>query len=78
MARKSTPGPKKPTTGTKRPAASAADSKHAPSLSNLRGEIDRIDKELVELLNRRAEVAVQIGQIKRGQGLDVWSSARED
>jgi chorismate mutase/prephenate dehydratase len=78
MARKSTPDPKKSTPGTKRPAASSADAKHAPSLSNLRGEIDRIDKELVALLNRRAEIAVQIGQIKRGQGLDVWSSSRED
>src|SRR5205807_5995991 len=27
---------------------------------------------------RRAELAVQIGQIKRAEGLDVWSSARED
>ena len=45
---------------------------------NLRSEIDRIDKELVDLLNRRSEVAVQIGQIKQAQGLDIWSSSRED
>jgi chorismate mutase/prephenate dehydratase len=47
-------------------------------LASLRGEIDRIDKELVVLLNRRAEVALQIGQVKQKQGLEVWSSARED
>jgi chorismate mutase/prephenate dehydratase len=78
MARKSAPEPAKPTRPAKRPAPAPADSKRAPSLSSLREEIDRIDKALVEQLNRRAEIAVQIGQIKRGQGLDVWSSARED
>ena len=30
------------------------------------------------LLNRRAEIAVQIGQVKQKQGLEVWSPARED
>jgi chorismate mutase/prephenate dehydratase len=44
----------------------------------LRGEIDRIDKELITLLNRRAEIALQIGQVKQKQGLEVWSPARED
>ena len=56
----------------------AGDAKRAPTLANLRAEIDRIDKELVDLLNRRSEVAVQIGQIKQAQGLDIWSSSRED
>src|SRR3954463_15925889 len=60
------------------PAPVAVDSKRAHSLTNLRGEIDRIDKELVALLNRRAEFALQIGQVKQKQGLDVWSPARED
>jgi len=55
-----------------------ADTKRAPTLASLRGEIDRIDKELVSLLNRRAEVALQIGQVKHKQGLDVWSPAREE
>ncbi len=50
----------------------------APSLASLRTEIDRIDKDMVGLLNRRAELAIQIGQVKRAQGLDVWSAARED
>lgn len=77
MSRKSASDPKKGPT-PKRPASAAADTKRAPTLAALRGEIDRIDKDLVELLNRRADIAVQIGQIKRGQGLDVWSSARED
>ncbi len=62
----------------KKAAARGADSKKAPTLSGLRTEIDQIDKDLVGLLNRRAEIAVQIGQIKQKQGIDVWSSARED
>jgi chorismate mutase/prephenate dehydratase len=40
--------------------------------------MDRIDKELVALLNRRAEISLQIGQVKHSQGLEVWSPARED
>jgi chorismate mutase/prephenate dehydratase len=59
-------------------ASSAADMKRAPTLANLRTEIDRIDKELLTLLNHRAEIALQIGQVKQKQGLEVWSSARED
>ncbi len=71
MARKTAPG------NAKR-ASTPADSKRAPTLASLRSEIDRIDKELVGLLNRRAEIATQIGQVKERQGLDVWSPAREE
>jgi chorismate mutase/prephenate dehydratase len=73
--------PRKPTDSRASSSASlgmAADSKRAPSLANLRNEIDRIDKELVTLLNRRAELSLQIGQVKQKQGLEVWSPARED
>jgi chorismate mutase/prephenate dehydratase len=55
-----------------------AESKAAPSLASLRQEIDRLDQQLVELLNRRAEVVVRVGQFKQDRGLEVWSSARED
>ncbi len=57
-----------------RPAASKA----APNLASLRQEIDRLDQQLVELLNRRAEVVVRVGQFKQDRGLEVWSAARED
>ena len=72
--------PRKPSPD-RRPAAHAADSsdsKRTPTLTGLRSEIDRIDKELVTFLNRRAEIALQIGQVKQKQGLEVWSAARED
>jgi len=60
------------------PKASSTDAKRAPTLASLRTEIDRIDKDLITLLNRRAEIALQIGQVKQKQGLEVWSAARED
>src|SRR6476661_3971979 len=60
------------------PAKPADDAQLAPTLAGLRAEIDRVDKELVTLLNHRAEIALQIGQVKQKQGLEVWSPARED
>jgi chorismate mutase/prephenate dehydratase len=44
----------------------------------LRGEIDRLDLNLVSLLNRRAEIVSQIGQLKQDQGLEIWAASRED
>src|SRR5262249_38324808 len=54
------------------------ESKQRPTLASLRQEIDRLDQQLVELLNRRAEVVVRVGQFKQDRGLEVWSAARED
>ncbi len=64
----------------KRPSAraAAADTRRSGSLAGLREEIDRLDRELVGLLNRRAEVASEIGQVKAKEGLEVWSPAREE
>ena len=75
MPRKPPPDP--PATPKAR-SSRTGDSKRSPTLASLRAEIDRIDKDLVDLLNRRSEMAVQIGQIKHAQGLDIWSSSRED
>ncbi len=73
MPRK-TPPPRKPAPTAPEPA----DAKRAPTLASLRTEIDRIDRELVAVLNNRAEIALQIGQVKSKQGIEVWSAARED
>ncbi len=77
MARKSSP-PGRTVPPAKGSAAETADAKKAPTLASLRGEIDRIDKELVTILNRRAEIATRIGQVKNTNGLEVWSAAREE
>ena len=39
------------------PAPKAPDNKRQPSLASLRGEIDRLDLNLVSLLNRRAKLS---------------------
>jgi chorismate mutase/prephenate dehydratase len=60
------------------PALKSSSAKKTPTLASLRAEIDRMDQELVQLLNRRSEISVQIGQLKHEKGIEVWSSARED
>jgi chorismate mutase-like protein len=47
------------------------------SIEDWRADIDGIDAQLVALLNRRAECAVGIGQIKRREGLPVYAPERE-
>jgi len=47
------------------------------SIDDLRGKIDEIDRQLVRLLNARAECALAIGGAKRLAGLDVYQPARE-
>jgi chorismate mutase/prephenate dehydratase len=49
----------------------------APSMCDLREEIDEIDEELLTLLNRRTELALLIGRIKHGQQLPVYVPERE-
>ncbi len=72
------PGESKKPQSTESPGRGRADTKRGPTLTSLRAEIDRIDKDLVKLLNLRAGVATQIGQLKEQQGLEVWSPAREE
>ncbi len=72
MSRKPPPPARSKSTNSRPKAAPG------PTLASLRAEIDRIDKDLLAVLNKRAEVALKIGQVKKEQGLEVWSSARED
>ncbi len=46
-------------------------------LSEWREEIDRVDRELVALLNRRAEQVLGLAPLKRQQGLSVHEPDRE-
>ena len=80
MPRKPPPDPPAPAATKAKPKATASPGRRQAIADPGRppAEIDRIDKELVELLNRRSEVAVQIGQIKQAQGLDIWSPSREE
>ena len=40
----------------------------SPDLAVLRDQIDALDQELLALLNRRALVAEQVGEVKRREG----------
>ncbi len=46
-------------------------------LADWRGRIDEIDGELLTLLNRRAECAIEIGKIKQDRGLPIYNPDRE-
>ncbi len=47
------------------------------TIEDWRVEIDKVDAELLRLLNRRAELAVCIGESKRSAGLSVFDGERE-
>lgn len=46
-------------------------------ISDWRDEIDRIDEELVRLLNQRSQCALEIGHIKHELNIPVYSPNRE-
>jgi chorismate mutase-like protein len=48
-----------------------------PTLDDLRNDIDRVDEVLVRLLNERARVACEIGQLKKALGVEVYQPERE-
>jgi len=50
----------------------------ARSLEDLRVHIDAVDARLLELLNERADLVHEVGEIKRAQGLDIYAPERED
>ncbi len=77
---KSAPQPARP--NHRAPSGTGA---KTPTVAGLRQEIDRLDRDLVgglnqlvQHLNRRAEVVTRIGELKQAQGIEVWSPARED
>lgn len=47
-------------------------------LEHCREKIDRIDTQILALLNRRAEIAKEIGSIKAVAGLPIIDATRED
>lgn len=47
------------------------------TLDDLRKQIDNLDEQIVELLNQRAEIVVQIGKIKNAQGAPIYAPDRE-
>lgn len=48
------------------------------TLNDHRRRIDEVDRELVRLLNRRAQMSIQMGQLKKETGLPMRDDAREE
>lgn len=48
------------------------------TLNDHRRRIDELDRELVRILNRRAQMSIQLGQLKRDVGLPARDEAREE
>jgi len=46
-------------------------------IDDWRDEIDRLDEQLVTLLNARSQCAIELGRIKREMGLAIYSPDRE-
>jgi chorismate mutase/prephenate dehydratase len=64
--------------GTHTAANSVTTSKTANALRTLRERIDKVDLQILKLVNDRASLAVEIGRLKADQGGDVFSPAREE
>jgi chorismate mutase len=47
------------------------------AINGFREEIDRLDSELLSIFNRRADLALQIGRIKKELKLSVYDPSRE-
>ena len=47
------------------------------NIEDWRDEIDRLDEQLVKLLNARSQCAIELGRIKRELGVAIYSPDRE-
>lgn len=73
-ARAGRSGVRAPGQAAEKPAAPAVDPR---SLDDLRVKIDEVDRALIGLLNKRAELVVEVGRIKREAGLPIYVPNRE-
>ena len=47
-------------------------------IADLRAKIDQIDSQILQLLNRRAELAIEVGRVKAEQHLTIHAPQREE
>jgi chorismate mutase/prephenate dehydratase len=59
------------------PGVAAAQSPAEPKMAEYRTQIDDIDRQIVDLLNRRAAIVERVGNLKKEAGLPVAVPARE-
>src|SRR6516162_7693020 len=59
-------------------STAASATRQTKSLRDLRLQIDKLDLQILELINKRASAAGEIGKIKNDHGEEVFSPAREE
>ena len=59
-------------------STSSSAARTSASLRQLRTQIDKLDLQILKLVNDRASVAAKIGRLKTDQGNEVFSPAREE
>jgi chorismate mutase / prephenate dehydratase len=58
--------------------STAAPAPTAAALKHLRANIDKLDLQILKLINDRADLAAKIGKVKDDHGAEVFSPAREE
>ena len=46
-------------------------------IDEIRKKINQLDKDLLDIFNQRASLALQIGEVKKEQGLPIYDPRRE-
>src|SRR5919201_787183 len=64
--------------GTTATATSSGAARSAASLKSLRTQIDKFDVQILDLINKRASVAAEIGRAKSEGGENIFAPAREE
>lgn len=72
------PAKKKSSPPRKKAPSQGKSQDRPPSLATLRRQIDRLDREILKLINERATLAHGIGKIKDTAGRTVYAPAREE
>ena len=49
----------------------------APGIPQLRQSIDTLDRQILDLVSKRLELVMQVGEVKRALGVEVHDPARE-
>jgi len=47
------------------------------TIDDIRREIDRLDDELLQIFNQRADLALKIGELKKEHNLPIYDPSRE-